>query len=409
MGWELIIKHNFETFETMAIATLNNGKYILESQLGVGIFGTTYRAIAQPEGKEVVIKTIAPALQAHEDYPAFKSKFMHAGELLRQCEHPYLAQVIDCFEENDLPFLVMKYVPGQTLGELQKSGIRFTSDQVVNYTKQIGAALEQMHDRGLIHGDVRPENIICRQGTEELVLTDVGIVCNFTLGIHQTYANLLLAGYASPEYYSQDFSPSPKDDIYSLAATCYSLLTGKPPAIARVNHPYPHPELTNIDPRLEQAIFHFGLQGAEWRSPDLKSWLALLPDKLLAPVEDNLGAMVSEQAKNSKNSKNSQYSKKSQNSRNSRNLAKNSTEASGITRASRLSNSRTLPNLQNSPMKSSSILKLLVFTGAIAGISGAGFGLAVRIYRPIVPGDSMLHTEQSFPPRQNWPISETDL
>ncbi len=392
----------------MAIATLNDGKYILESQLGVGIFGITYRAIAQPEGKKVVIKTLAPALQSHEDYPAFKSKFMHVGELLRQCEHPHLVQVIDCFEENDLPFLVMNYVPGKTLRELQKSGVRFSPEQVVNYTKQIGAALGQMHDRGLIHSDVRLENIICRQGTEELVLTDVGIVCNFTLGIHQTYANLLLAGYASPEHYLQDFHPSPKDDIYALAATCYSLLTGKSPEIARVarvNHPDPHAELTGLDPRLEQAIFHFGLQGAEWRSPDLKSWLTLLPDKPISSTENDLGAMVSDQAKNSKNS---QPSKKSQNSRNSRNPAKNSTKESR-TKASQLSNARTSPNLQNSQMKSFSILKLLVFTGAIAGISGAGFGLAVRIYRPIVPGDSMLHTEQSFPPRQNWPISETGL
>lgn len=378
----------------MAIATLSNGKYILESQLGVGIFGTTYRAIAQPEGKKVVIKTLAPALQSHKDYPAFKSKFMHMGELLQQCEHPHLAHVIDCFEENDLPFLVMNYVPGQTLGELQKSGVRFSPEQVVNYTKQIGAALGQMHDQGLIHSDIRPDNIICRQGTEELVLTDVGIVCNFTLGIHQTYANLLLAGYASPEHYSQDFHPSPKDDIYALAATCYSLLSGKSPAIARVHHPNPHAELTGLDPRLGQAIFHFGLQGAEWRSPDMKSWLALLPDKPISSGEYDLGAMVSKQAKNSKNS---------------RNPAKNSTKESGITRASQLSNARTSPNLQNSQMKSFSILKLLIFTGAIAGISGAGFGLAVRIYRPIVPGDSMLHTEQSFPPRQNWPISETGL
>jgi serine/threonine protein kinase len=390
----------------MAIATLNNGKYILESQLGVGIFGTTYRAIAQPKGKEVVIKTLAPALQAHEDYPEFKSKFMHTGELLRQCEHPHLAQVIDCFEENDLPFLVMTYVPGQTLGELQKSGIRFTPKQVVNYAKQIGAALGQMHDRGLIHGDVRPENIICRQGTEELILTDVGIVCNFTLGIHQTYANLLLAGYASPEHYSQDFSPSPKDDIYALAATCYSLLTGKSPAIARVNHPAPSTELTGFDPRLEQAIFHFGLQGAEWRSPDLKSWLALLPDNPLSPLKYDQSAMA---FTNSKNSKNSRNSKNSKNSKNSRKPAKKSTAESGITRAATPLTTRTSPNLQNSQMKSVSILKLLVFTGAIAGISGAVFGLAVRIYRPIIPGDSMLHTEQSFPPRQNWPISETGL
>ncbi|NJL88617.1 MAG: serine/threonine protein kinase [Coleofasciculaceae cyanobacterium SM2_1_6] len=385
----------------MAIATLNNGKYTLESQLGVGIFGTTYKAIAQPGGKEVVIKTLAPALHNHKEYSEFKSKFMHTGELLWQCEHPHLVRVIDCFEENDLPFLVMIYVPGQTLGELQKSGVRFTPEQVVNYTKQIGTALAQMHDRGLIHGDVRPENIICRQGTEELVLTDVGIVCNFTLGIRQTYANLLLAGYASPEHYLQDFTPRPADDIYALAATCYSLLTGKSPAIARVNHP--HAALTGLDPRLEQAIFHFGLQGAEWRSPDMQSWLALLPDNSIPPLKYDRGVAVSEETKNPQPSKNSQ------NSGNSRKPAKKATAASGITRISRLLTSRTSPNLQNSQMKSSSILKLLVFTGAIAGISGAIFGLAVRIYRPVIPGDSMLHTEQSFPPRQNWPISETGL
>ena len=351
-----------------ADAPLQNGKYILKKKLGVGMFSATYQGHDQHLNRPVVIKTLAPGLQFHPDYLQFKQQLKQAALKLQQCQHPHLVSAIDYFEEQDLPFLVMDYVPGQTGAELLAAGMVLTPEKAVHYIRQLGAALQAMHDGGLCHGDVRPANIIRRPGTDDMVLIDVGIVCDFTLGIRQTYANLLMAGYASPAHYSENFTPSAADDLYALAATLYCLLTGKPPAIARLSStPMDTTDLT-LDQRLLQVIFDFGLQPAEWRSPDIKTWLALLPDyetpaKIPAatPLMDRATSIASQ----------------------------------------------AFPKRQRSLL--SSPLKLLVFTGAIAGALGIGFGLALRIYRPALPGDSILHTEQSFPPRLNWPISESEL
>lgn len=347
-----------------ADAPLQNGRYVLRKKLGVGVFSATYLANDQHQNRPVVLKTIAPALQSHPDYPQFKLQFQAAALKLQECQHPHLVSAIDYFEEQDLPFLVLEHVPGQTGAELLAAGIVLTPEKAVHCIRQLGAALQAMHDRGLCHGDVRPANIIRRHDTDEMVLGEVGIVSNFTLGIRQTYANLLMAGYASPDYYREDFRPKPSDDLYALAATLYCLLTGEPPAIARLSAVTSLDAAdARIDRRLRPAIFDFGLQPAEWRSTDIKTWLALLPDYETAP--------------------------------------KTLAPTPLSDRADQIASQR--PKGKRSP------LRLLVFTGAIAGVLGIGFGLVFRLYRPALPGDSILHTEQSFPPRLNWPISESGL
>lgn len=354
-----------------AETSLQNGKYTLKKKLGVGVFSSTYQGIDQHLNRSVVIKTLAPSLRSHADYPQFKQQFQATAIKLQQCQHPHLVSAIDYFEEGNLPFLVMDYVPGQTGAELLSAGIVLTPEKAIHWIRQLGEALQAMHEHGLCHGDVRPANIIRRQGTDEIVLTDVGIVCDFTLGVRQTYANLLMAGYASPAYYKEDFALSSADDLYALAATLYCLLTGQPPAIARLSST-PIDTDSKIDRRLMQAIFDFGLQTAEWRSPDVKTWLTLLPD-----YETLVKTPVTQALTDGATKKKTQPVPKHK-------------QASAL---------RSL----KSPFK------LLVFTGAIAGALGIGFGLALRVYHPELPGDSILHTEQSFPPRSIWPISESGL
>lgn len=345
---------------------LQKGKYILKKKLGVGVFSATYQGTDQHLNRPVVIKTLAPGLQSHPNYLQFKQQFQQAALKLQECHHPHLVSAIDYFEEQDLPFLVMDYVPGQTGAELLATGLALSPEKAVQGIRQLGAALQVMHDRGLCHGDVRPANIICRSGTNEMVLVEAGIVANFTLGIHQTYANLMMAGYASPDYYRENFTQKPADDLYALAATLYCLLTGEPPAIARLSSRSPMD--SRIDQRLRPAIFDFGLQPVEWRSIDIKTWLTLLPD-YKTPAKIPQATPLTDRA----------------------------------TQIASLPVSKRKHSILSSP------LKLLVCTGAIAGALGIAFGLALRVYRPALPGDSILHTEQSFPPRLNWPISESEL
>ena len=132
-----------------ADASLQNGKYILRKKLGMGVFSATYLGNDQHLNRPVVLKTLTPALQSHPDYPQFKRQFQEAALKLQQCQHPHLVSAIDYFEEYDLPFLVMDYVPGQTGAELLAAGIVLTPVKAVRCIRQLGAALQIMHDHGL--------------------------------------------------------------------------------------------------------------------------------------------------------------------------------------------------------------------------------------------------------------------
>src|SRR5918998_704896 len=102
---------------------LHDDKYLLNTQLGKGVFGITYRATNTESGETVVIKTIGEELRQHSDFDQFKQQFLELAERLRCCKHPNLVQVLDCFEEAGRPYLVMEYIPGQTLAELIQSEV----------------------------------------------------------------------------------------------------------------------------------------------------------------------------------------------------------------------------------------------------------------------------------------------
>jgi serine/threonine-protein kinase len=218
-----------------AETTLHNGKYLLDTQLGKGVFYVTYQATNTESGQTVVIKTLAETLCQHANFDQFKPQFLEFGERLSYCKHPNLVQVLDCFEDAGCPYLVMEYIRGQTLAELIESDV-LPEAKAIEYIHQIGDALSVLHKAGLLHRDVKPQNIIRRQDSDCLVLCEFGITCEFTPGVMQTHATLLSAGYAPLEQYSFEAKRTSATDIYALAATLYCLLTGRPPLAAPVRY-----------------------------------------------------------------------------------------------------------------------------------------------------------------------------
>ena len=99
-------------------AALHKGKYLLNSNLGQGILTPTYRAINIESGQTVVIRTLTENLRQHAEFERFKQEFLEYAERLKGCKHPNLVQVLDTFEDNGCPYLVMEYVPGQSLAQL---------------------------------------------------------------------------------------------------------------------------------------------------------------------------------------------------------------------------------------------------------------------------------------------------
>ncbi len=416
---------------------LHNGKYILDTQLGEGVFASTYRATNTESRQTVVIKTIGENLSQHSDFDQFKQRFLKLAERLKSCEHPNLVKIIDCFEEAGRPYLVMEYIPGETLAELIQSHV-LPEAKAIEYIRQIGDALSVLHKAGLLHRDVKPQNIIQRQDCDSVVLCEFGITCELTPGVMQTHASLISAGYAPLELYSLGSQHTPATDIYALAATLYCLLTGRPPLPAPVREVLHSDKGNHLFPsNLQQPNYHLsrvvkkaiwcGLQIAQRRPQNVEAWLSLLQTQEKSPTsgqpartrrsEAKLKAPASGQANSTAVPTKSQ-------TRQPPNQNKSPTPEPALIQALILQlkaqNSKSKaqspkPKAQSSKLKAQSSklktpkarlpLQALLMTGAIAASAGIGFGFALRINGSDKPGSTFLHTKQAFPPSSNWPMS----
>ncbi len=270
---------------------LQNGKYRIDAVLGLGEFGVTYQATHHLTDQTVAIKTLHPKFITSVDFPQIKQQFLTVAKRLSQCHHPNLARVLDIFEEQGLPYLVMNYISNQTLEETLKTSSPLSVHQALQYIRQISSALRTLHQQGLLHGNLQPKNILLHKGTDILTLVDFGLTSGF---IEQNAGfpirnRVLSVGYASLEHYLPHQHLTPATDIYSLAATFYCLLTGEPPLESplRVNEATQQllnaskPSLRQIQPTLspvvERLIF-WGLEIEPSRRPQsVDQWIAFLP------------------------------------------------------------------------------------------------------------------------------------
>ncbi|MBD2103395.1 serine/threonine-protein kinase [Leptolyngbya sp. FACHB-261] len=260
--------------------TLQNGKYQIEQVLGLGGFGITYRALHTYLGQTVVIKTLNAVLSSHAQVAGFQRKFLEEARRLARCFHPNIVRVSDFFEENGQSFMVMDYIPGPTLEAVVQEKGPLSEADAIHYVRQIGSALSAIHAQGMLHRDVKPQNILLHQVTQDVVLIDFGIAREFTPGVTQTQTSALSEGYAPPEQYVPQARRTPALDIYGLAATLYFLVTAKvpPPATLRTQIPLSAP--SDLQPQLSPQLNHAVLRGmqlaAETRPQQVKDWLALL-------------------------------------------------------------------------------------------------------------------------------------
>jgi len=260
--------------------TLQGGKYTLEQELGRGGFGITFRANHRYLGQPVVIKTLNESLRQQPNFAEFDRKFQDEARRLASCVHPNIVRVSDFFVEDGQPYMVMDYVPGQNLGDVVGSNNPLPENLAILYITQIGAALKVVHQKGLLHRDVKPQNILLRQNTQEVVLIDFGIAREFTPGATQSHTNMVSDGYAPPEQYFAQGKYTPATDVYGMAATLYTLLTAQVPvaAILRTSQPMPSPR--DLRPQLSAAVSSAVMRGmtveAQNRPASVDEWLSLL-------------------------------------------------------------------------------------------------------------------------------------
>jgi len=265
----------------LAGKTLQRGKYTLEQEIGRGGFGITYKATHQFLGQPVVVKTLNELLRQAPQFAKFQRQFQDEARRLAACVHPNIVRVSDFFIEDGLPFMVMDYIPGQTLAKVVFPDRPLSETLAIHYIRQIGAALEAVHQKNLLHRDVKPQNIILRQGTQEVVLIDFGIAREFTPGSTQTHTNMVSEGYAPIEQYLAHAPRTPATDVYALAATLYAILTAKVPVAASLRDRVPMPTVRQVNPRLSVDVERAILYGMEIeavnRPATVADWLAQLP------------------------------------------------------------------------------------------------------------------------------------
>jgi len=199
---------------------LQDGKYVIERKLGHGGFGITYLA-KDKKGNLVVIKTLKDPDRDSPDFDKCQQDFVNEALRLKGCQHPNIVKVYELIKEGDLWGMVMEYIEGEDLSSLSK----LPESKALRYIQQIGEALTVVHNNGLLHRDVKPQNIMVRSGKSEAVLIDFGIAREFTPDVTQTHTALWTPFYASPEQYNPRARRGAYTDVYGLAATLYKLRT----------------------------------------------------------------------------------------------------------------------------------------------------------------------------------------
>jgi serine/threonine-protein kinase len=211
-------------------------RYRIESLLGQGGMGAVYRAWDTRLNVAVALKEMVPqpGLDIHT-LAQLRQQFQQEAQVLARLSHPHLVRVGDFFEERGNTYLVMDFVEGESLAHrIEREGV-LPEAQVLAWTGQLLDALAYCHAQGIIHRDVKPQNVIIRPDGRA-VLVDFGLVKLWDPRDPRTKTALRGMGtpeYAPPEQYDTDTGHTDaRSDIYGLGATLYHALSGQAPPTA---------------------------------------------------------------------------------------------------------------------------------------------------------------------------------
>ena len=224
---------------------LSGDQFTITEHLGAGGFGITYRAMDNVLGRTIVIKECFPedfcvrdgknvvARNASVAKPvrSIVKMFMREARSLAKLRHPNIVGVHRAFEENETAYMVLDLIDGRDLFDiLNKKQTRLSPTRVKDILLQLLDAIETVHNAGLLHRDISPDNIILeRSGTP--VLIDFGAARADASSHTRAVSSLMVVkdGYSPQEFYAPGSEQRPCSDLYALGATFYHVLSGRPP------------------------------------------------------------------------------------------------------------------------------------------------------------------------------------
>jgi serine/threonine protein kinase len=412
-------------------AVLQSGKYIVQSISSQG-GDPVYQSLHAGLDQTVILQTLSEEASAN---PERQQQFLSAAKQLAHCSHPHLVRLLDVFQEDTMPFAVLEWVPGQTLADRVQASQPLSEADAVRYIRQVASALQTLHRQGLVHQRVKPQNIVLKSETDEAVLTGFRIA-------DQGRSPLVKFPEIDSTPSSPDAEaaflppPDPSTDIQALTITLYYLLTGQHPATRTVDFislnqttldqsslialRQLHPQLS---PGVEQAILK-GLQPAHLRPQSISEWLDILdnlhPNPLILEPFEPGNTIPSPLGAAQTNGHSLGQSLGNATAESSQDDRSPSTEpilpqfddlAAGLTKVPAAIVPRPIlpepPQPVHQPTRWLPVAMLV--TAAIAGIGGAGVGLALRLDAPgeTRSGTTGFGRDQTFPAIEDWPGADT--
>ena len=251
-------------------------RYVIESRLGSGGMGTVYRALDRSRDKyvdidsQVAIKVLHRQTSGHPDVLAKLHREFYCAQAL---SHPSIVKVYALDLEYEFPFFTMELIEGEPLPKVMQrfSPRPLPRPYVWAIIREVGAGLAHAHDRRVIHGDIKPQNIM---------VTNSGEVRILDFGTSGESATALTPAYASCELL-EGLAPDPRDDLFALACLSYELLAGE--------HPFQHRRSTEARELKLMPARPSGLTPRQWktlktglswnreaRSQSMRAWIAEL-------------------------------------------------------------------------------------------------------------------------------------
>jgi len=234
------------------------GPYRLMEQLGQGGMATVFKAYHASLDRYVAIKVLHVAFL---DDPNFLARFRREARVVARLDHPNIVPIYDFAEHEGRPYLVMKFIEGETLKARMGKG-RLSMPEIVRIVEQVGDALAYAHQQGVLHRDIKPSNVLMTHDGQ-LYLTDFGLARMAQTGESSLTADRMVGTpqYMSPEQALSQPDLDARSDIYSFGVMMYEMLVGRVPYNADTpfaiihDHIYtPLPMPRKVNPNLSEEV-----------------------------------------------------------------------------------------------------------------------------------------------------------
>ncbi|MFE1169535.1 Stk1 family PASTA domain-containing Ser/Thr kinase [Nocardiopsis sp. NPDC058789] len=270
------------TSDPLVGATLDR-RYFVESRIAGGGMATVYVAHDLRLDRRLALKVMHPSLAQD---PTFVQRFINEAHSVAKLSHPNVVQVFDQGEDQGHVFLAMEYVPGQTLRDILKAHGRLAPKQALNFMASVLAALGAAHQAGMVHRDVKPENVLISKDGRVKV-ADFGLaraVEQSNQGLTRTGTLMGTAAYLAPEQIEKGTADA-RSDVYAAGIMLYELLTGGQPhtgetpiaiAYQHVTEDVPRPShfLPNLPPEVDGLVTKATERDPRYRPSNAGQYLA---------------------------------------------------------------------------------------------------------------------------------------